>query len=130
MARPVNNQDSYRERLLKNIPSEVLAVYVSAIGIMATGGEDLPIWLQWLMFVLFLAATPLWLVFAQGVRTVWQNVMASVAFVVWAMTFANGPFGTIPGYQEVWGSGFLLLFSGIVAPLVSAAFAKDTPPSR
>jgi len=116
MARAINDQDSYRERLLKVIPSEVLGVYMAANGAVVSMSPS-PVWLQWVIFGLALAATPLWLIFFQSVRSVIQNILAGIGFVIWVMAL-GGPFLTIPGYQPGIGSVFLMVFSGLVAPLV------------
>jgi hypothetical protein len=115
MARVINANDSYRERLLKVIPSEVLGVYMAANGAVVSMDPS-PVWLQWVIFVIALAATPLWLIYFQSVRSVLHNVLAGIGFLIWVMAL-GGPFMTIPGYQPAIGSVFLIVFSGFAAPL-------------
>ena len=123
MPRPVDSQDNYRQMLLKNIPSEVIVAYVAAQGpILAL--DPKPVWALWLVFGLCLAATPFWLIFFQNVTTVLQNVLSSIAFVIWGLTIP-GPFTEIDGYEPAIGSVFLLLFTGLVAPLGSQFFLKN-----
>jgi hypothetical protein len=117
MPRAVNNPaDDYRKRLLKTIPSEVLGAYLAANGLILSMAA--PAWMLWIIFAICLAATPFWLYLYQDVRSVLQIVLSSIAFIIWAMT-VNGPFNTIGGYQNYYGSVLLVLFSGLIAPLLA-----------
>ncbi|MGE3163326.1 MAG: hypothetical protein AB7O52_00295 [Planctomycetota bacterium] len=118
MARAINADDKYRERLLKHIPSEVLGVYLAAAGLI-TSLDDPPVWLLWVLFGLCLVATPFWLVFFMDVKSVLQNVLGCVAFIIWVMTLTGGPFERIDGFETYIGSILLLVFTGLVAPLVA-----------
>jgi hypothetical protein len=121
MGRPVKETDKYRERLLKNIPSEVLGVFVATNGIFLSMVES-PAVAQWLVFGVCLVATPFWLYFFQDVKGPAQIVMATLAFVVWVMSI-EGPFTSIEGYQTYIGSISVILLSGLIAPIVTK-FAK------
>ena len=126
MAREINTGDSYRERLLKLIPSEVLGTYMAVTAaLVSMDPSTMSTVLLWVVFGICLAATPLWLWFGQGVRKVLQIVLTSIAFVIWVMT-VSGPFTTIPDYKPVIGTVFLILFSGLIAPLLGMMVAKQT----
>lgn len=122
MPRPVDQNDNFRQMLLKNIPSEIIAVYVAALGAVFSA-QDPPAWPKWLVFGVCLAATPLWLFFFQDVKKALQLVLASISFVIFGMTIP-GPFDTIPGWIPAIGSVALVLFSGLIAPFLSMAFLK------
>lgn len=122
MARPINQDDTYRERLLKNVPTETIGTFMAANGVIMSV-ENPAVWLLWVVFVLCLGLTPLWLIYGQGVKNVIQNILAAVAFVLWVMTLPGGPFSSIPNYPPLAGSVLLIVFSGVVAPLV-AKFIK------
>ncbi len=122
MARVINPNDTYRERLLKHTPTETLGTFMAANGVIMSA-ENPSVWLLWVVFVLCLVLTPFWLIYGQGVKNVAQNVFAVIAFVLWVMTLSGGPFGTIPDYPPLIGSVLLIVFSGIAAPLV-AKFIK------
>lgn len=117
MPRAIDSGDKYRDRLLKHIPSEVLGVYLAASGLV-TSLETPPIWLLWVLFGVGLVATPLWLIFFMGVKSALQNVLAGVSFVIWVMTLPGGPFDRIDGYETSIGSVALIVFTGLVAPLL------------
>jgi hypothetical protein len=126
MAREINAGDSYRERLLKLIPSEVLGTYMAVnAALISMDPSTMSTVLLWVVFGICLAVTPLWLWFGQGVRKVLQIVLTSIAFVIWVMT-VSGPFTTIPDYKPVIGTVFLILFSGLIAPLLGMMVAKQT----
>ena len=50
--------------------------------------------------------------------------MACISFVIWAMTLVGGPFYSIDGYEAWIGGLFLLLFSGVIFPLLSKLFVN------
>jgi methylenetetrahydrofolate reductase (NADPH) len=75
MARPINPQDTYRERLIKHIPTETLGTFMVASGLVMT--MDKPsIWLLWVVFIICLGLTPLWLIYGMGVKNLVQNILA------------------------------------------------------
>lgn len=126
MAREINTGDNYRDRLLKLIPSELLGTYMAVNAVLISmDPSTMSTVLLWVVFGICLAATPLWLWFGQGVRKVLQIVLTSIAFVIWVMT-VSGPFTTIPDYKPFIGTVFLILFSGLIAPLTGMIVAKQT----
>ncbi len=126
MSRQINSGDNYRERLLKLIPSELLGTYMAAnAALISMDPSTRSTVLSWVVFGICLAVTPLWLWFGQGVRKVLQIVLTSIAFVIWVMTM-SGPFTTIPGYKPFIGTVFLILFSGLIAPLFGMIVARQT----
>jgi hypothetical protein len=126
MAREINTGDNYRDRLLKLIPSELLGTYMAVnAALISMDPSTMSTVLLWVVFGICLAATPMWLWFGQGVRKVLQIVLTSIAFVIWVMT-VSGPFTTIPGYKPFIGTVFLILFSGLIAPLTGMIVAKQT----
>lgn len=116
MSRPINSSDDYMSRLLKNIPSEIVGVYIAASGIPVAQNST---WILWVIFALCLVATPFWLIFKQQVRSWPQIVLTSIAFVIWVMTL-GGPFSSLWPEVTMLGSILLILFTGIFAPLISS----------
>jgi hypothetical protein len=117
MARAINIEDTYRERMLKSVPSEVIGAYLAANGLLMSV-PDPAAWAKWVLFLLCVILTPLWLIFFQEVKSVLQNVLSTVSFLVWGMTVPDGAFSTISGYHPVYGSVLIILFSGLIAPLL------------
>ena len=90
--------------------------------------EKPPAALLWVIWGLFLVATPfyLWLVKPRDEtvpRPWWQVwIFSPIAFFVWSMT-TGGVWGTIPKAAMVGGI-LVMLFTILIFPLVSMAIAK------
>lgn len=127
MARAIkrNEQNAYRERLLKLLPSEVAIGFMAAnAALLSLDPSTLTTVLLWVVFGVCLVATPLWLYFGQEVKNVLQLVITSSAFIIWAMTM-TGPFTTIPIYEPIVGAVLAILFSFVVAPLLGKIVAAQ-----
>lgn len=118
----VNDESEYSKRLLKNIPSEIVGAYL-AINAMLNANPETPIWLSWSIFGVLLVLCPIWLRFGQDVRKAWQLVLSTIAFVIWTMTLP-GAFEDVP-YAASIGGALIIIFSGIIAPMVSKRLPKQ-----
>ena len=107
--------DAYRERLLKYIPSEVIAVYLTLYGLLKSA-NDPPGWIIWAVFAFGLLVTPLYLARVLHVRKRLQLTIATGAFAVWVFA-TGGPFLPLPWYQAVYGSLLLVAYTFVV-PLI------------
>lgn len=105
--------DTYRDRLFKYIPAEVVTLYLGLTATIAAA-SNVPPSLAWVIFVAGVIATPYYLRFAQGVRAPGQLIVSTLAFIVWVFAL-GGPFATIPGYQQVYGAVLLPIFTFFVA---------------
>lgn len=123
MPRPINNQDTYMQMLLKNIPSEIVAAYVAILG--AASLIDSPAWALWLTFGVALVATPIWLIFAQKVKYWLQITISTIGFCIWDMSLEGGAFQSIDGFEAGYGAFILLLFTLLVAPGLTWIFKPD-----
>jgi len=113
-------EGTYLESLLKNIPSEAIAGYLGMTSLMSA----MPVGsaknvLEWLIFAICLGTVPMWMLFGQSKAKWWQIVFACLSFPIWAMTLVDGPFYTISGFQAWIGGILLMLFTGLVFPLLS-----------
>jgi hypothetical protein len=127
MSRGINREDGYLEALVKNMPSEMIAGYLAVMGMLSgTGGP--PGWLLWLVWGLFLVATPfyLWLVKPRSEtapRPWWQVfIFSPIAFFVWSLT-SPGPWQTV-SQAPLAGGVLVIVCSVLIFPLVSMAIAK------
>ena len=123
----MGNGDSYVSRVAKYIPSEVLAFYVGASGLVAswdqTDGATRTAW--WLIFAIGLVGTPAYLLKLSKLKTPWSMhaLISSVAFVIWAYTL-GGPFKLMANYSPQFGSLGLVVFTfaaGMLSPKENAA---------
>lgn len=104
--------DNYFGRLVKFIPAEVVALYVSAGGVVPKGHLH-EIDYLWGIFVACVVITPLymWVVARDEVtkKPIWKNITgATIAFPVWAFAL-GGPFAHLSWYEPFQGS-LLLMF--------------------
>lgn len=113
MPREIKVVQSYQDRLLKLIPTEIIAAYMALQGVVPAAYAK---WATLAIAVILVALTPLYLTRLQGVRHTGQVVMTTLAVVVWLYTL-GGPFQYWGLYQPWIGSVLLVLWT-LVVPLV------------
>lgn len=119
MGREINTNDSYISRLLKNIPSEIIATYLALAGLLKSKIVSINTSvLLWIIFAVLLVATPFWMIFVEKTKMYRQVVFATISFIVWVMVI-GGPFETLGGYDTIIGSILLIICTAIVFPIVS-----------
>lgn len=103
--------DDYFSRLLKYIPAEVVALYVSATGVVPVGHpKRLPY--LWAIFFFCAMATLVYMFLTARdevtKKPIWkQIILATVAFPVWAYAL-GGPFTSLSWYDPLAGSLLLM----------------------
>jgi hypothetical protein len=102
--------DKYKNRLLKYIPAEVVALYLALLGILDASDRGGNAVLQWVIFVFCLVGTYLYLRRVGGVSKQTQLVLSTVAFAVWAFSL-GGPFGLYGWYEPLYGALLLPMFT-------------------
>ncbi|OGA55625.1 MAG: hypothetical protein A3G81_20305 [Betaproteobacteria bacterium RIFCSPLOWO2_12_FULL_65_14] len=110
---PQEKPDTYRDRLFKYIPAEVVTLYLGLSGVLATAA-DAPQFLHWVIFFAGLVGTPFYLLTAQNVTSRTQLVISTLAFAVWVFAL-GGPFKDLAGYKQIYGAVLLPLFTFFVA---------------
>ncbi len=104
--------DKYRDRLLKYIPAEIVAVYIFVQGAIhkldSQSSEYAPIF--WIVFGIFCLFTPLYLWRIQKVRKITQLIISLIAFVIWVFAL-GGPFALLPWYDPVYGEILLPVYT-------------------
>jgi hypothetical protein len=117
--------DTYKdklERVAKYIPGEVLATYLFLNGISATAseGHQRLIWYA-LSFVVCLVCTPLYFHFVgsagDAIRN--QQIVSSIAFILWAYSLGAGFFKEAGLYYPIAAAFAIAIFSlvsGFVVP--------------
>ena len=86
----VQKPDSYFDRFLKYIPSEVIVVYVTICGML---GDSPNVVALWVIYGLCQVAVPVFL-WKIGVKKRKQLIISFVSFYFWAVAY-GGPFRTI-----------------------------------
>ncbi len=107
MAREVKVNQNYKSKLLKLIPSEIIAAYMVIEGIIP---EDRKYIGTLVLSVILLVLVPLYLKKIYKVRRIGQHVFVMIAFLVWIYSL-GGPFK----YWNIWeawiGSSLLILYT-------------------
>lgn len=111
--------DSYRERLLKYIPAEILVLYVAVYGsayAIAASDPLFPLAARWIL-IAGIVAVPLYLMRAEGVTDWVQLVISTAGFVLWTAALGVVPVADLPGYNQVAASIFLPAYV-FLSPLI------------
>jgi hypothetical protein len=107
--------DRYRDRLLKYIPAEVVALYVLLQGIVEAGVRpEHRIAIMWGIFIVLVIATWFYLLRVQHVSKVQQLIISTVAFCIWVFAL-GGPFKAFPWYLPVYGQIVMPIYTFAVA---------------
>lgn len=126
MAREIRQDQIYLDKLLKLIPSEIIAAYLFIQNLIANqpvviGNTDYQIIVLWLVVVVFIIVTPVYLVNVQHVYKMNQIVISSIAFLIWTYSL-GGPF-RLEGWHNPQIAAILLVIWTLIAPI----FIKTTP---
>lgn len=109
MARQIKQENNYQSRLLKLIPSEIIAAYLVIAGFITPGYEH-----GKLLLTVFSAALliliPFYLIRFQSVKGPLQIVFTSLSFIVWVYSM-GGPFVYYGIHEPVFGSSLLVLWT-------------------
>ncbi|MEW6517604.1 MAG: hypothetical protein AB1439_11960 [candidate division FCPU426 bacterium] len=123
MAREIQTVQSYQDRMLKLIPTEIVGAYMALQGVVPPAYAK---WATLIAGVLLVALTPLYLTRLQQVRRTGQVVMTTIAVVVWLYTL-GGPFQYWGLYQPWIGSVLLVLWTLIVPLAVNPKTGAPAP---
>ena len=111
----IPSRDGYFDRLFKYIPAELVAGYIFILGAVKqlTDPEEAKI-VNWLIFAVFAALTPLYLNRVQKVAKTGQLIVSTISFAVWVFAL-GGPFALTGWYNPVYGSILLPVFTLLAA---------------
>ena len=115
MARQIKPENPYQTKLLKLIPSEIIAAYLIIAGFIPAGYVHSKVLLTIITAVL-LILVPLYLIRLQGVKGPFQIVFTSLSFLVWVYSI-GGPFVFYGIHEAVIGSSILVIWT-LLIPLV------------
>jgi len=104
--------DSYRERLIKYIPSETLALFIAFYGITfyLSGSEDwYPLMARWILIAGILG-TVVYLWQAEGVTDLVQLAISTIGFVIWACALGIVTVTSLPFYNAIVAAVLLVVW--------------------
>jgi len=107
MAREVKTDQEYKMKLLKLIPSEIVAAYILVGSIIP---EEYKLWGTMATAVIMLVLIPFYLRRLYDVKRLGQIIYIMVAFVIWIYTLGE-PFRYWGIWQEWIGSALLILYT-------------------
>lgn len=110
--------DTYVTKLIKYIPSEIVAVYIFIEGILnSMNAAGL---LQWIIFAFLLILTPIYMWRVTHDKTqppAWGQIIISFfSFAIWVFAM-GGPFTTLSWYNPLYGSILVALYT-LVIPII------------
>lgn len=104
--------DSYRERLLKYIPAETIALFIAVYGTTyyISGSETwYPLMARWLLIAGTLG-TMLYLWQIEGVTDLVQLALSTIGFVIWVCALGVVTVASLPYYNTVVAAVFLIVW--------------------
>ena len=107
MAREVKTDQDYKSKLLKLIPSEIIAAYILIGGIIPA---DYKYWGCLIAAIILLVLIPFYLRRLYDVKRLGQIIYIMIAFVIWIYTLGE-PFRHWGIWQEWIGSALLILYT-------------------
>ncbi len=132
--------DSFRGRLVKYVPAEIVAIYTSVVGGVISSKPDAHVapWIALGLIVAFLLGTfaYFWFKAPPGVVRNAQLIASPVAFLALAYPIAAPLLGScFIGWVAIVGQGIAALFAWIIVPeekpaaAAPATFAAAPPPT-
>ena len=111
--------DDYKSKLMKYIPGEVVALYVTLEAMVKSSvvaGDSTSAY--WVIFLIGLAGTPFYLWGGAKIWKVKQIVISTMSFAVWVFAL-GGPFESLEWYQahKVYAAMVLPVYTFMVATL-------------
>ena len=123
MAREIRVDQKYRDRLLKLIPSEIIAAYMVLSGIIP---PDRAKWGTLIVSIVLLVLVPFYLWKMQNVQRNSQLIVTMISFVVWLYSL-GGPFAAWGLYESWIGSVILILWTLIIPVVVNPKSQPANP---
>lgn len=111
MAREIKIDDSYLDKLLKLIPSEIVAGYIAIYSIAQDHTNEETIIL--VSSIALLILIPFILRFLQNVTKWGQIVFSMIAFVIWVYSL-GGPFEAYGIHDPVIGSVIIIFYTFLI----------------
>jgi len=112
MARQIKQENSYQSRLLKLIPTEIVAAFLAISGFIPDDYLNARI-LMTLVSIVLLLLIPFYLYFLQGVKGGFQIAFTSISFIIWVYSI-GGPFIYWGIHDAIIGSALLVIWTLLI----------------
>jgi hypothetical protein len=110
---PTSGADGYSDRLIKYIPAEVVALYLTLDALIRSAPE-VPSYVYWGVLIFCFVGTYLYLWRIQKVKKQLQLHISGGAFLVWVFAI-GGPFAHLGWYNPLYAGLLLPMFTFLVA---------------
>ena len=114
---PAPKLDTYFDKVVKYIPSDIVGAWVAAAGIIRSASGVPAATVLWICFAFGVLLTALWKLKQTGLPI--QAGISTGAFVIWVFALPEGPFAHLAWYHPLYGSLVLIgytLVSALVNP--------------
>jgi hypothetical protein len=111
--REIHDQNVYRDKLLKLMPSEIVTAYIVIDGVIPANAKLIG---TIVVSLVLLGLTPVYLLKVSKVNNVGQIVVSTLSFLVWVYTL-GGPFAAL-GIHETWIASAILTLWTLIVPLL------------
>lgn len=110
--------DTYFDKVIKYIPTDVVAAWTVVTSLIASSGAETPkAALLWISYAFGIIITSLWTWLQTEPQkkpvAITQIAISTFAFAIWVAAL-GGPFETLPGYQRLYGSLLLIGYTLVV----------------
>jgi hypothetical protein len=125
--------DGYIDRLLKYIPSEIIALYLGVTNVVPV--QDSSYWLSlWIITIVTALCTPIYMYIMtkeDGQPTAWEQiVISSIAFPIWVFAI-GGPFVQYSWYApKHWIAAVIITFSTFLIGIRKPAESQGAAPPQ
>jgi hypothetical protein len=108
--------DTYFDKIVKYIPSDIIAAWVAATSAIAAAADVPKERILWIVFTFGILLTFLWKLKQTQLRV--QAAISTGAFIVWVFAL-GGPFSSLNWYNPLYGTLVLIgftLVTGLINP--------------
>ena len=116
-------QDNYADRVIKYIPSDIVAAWVAILGLLANAVNVPRTATLWVLFVVMVLITAWWTYKNTAVpgkpAATTQILLSTGSFIVWVFALpGGGPFASLGFYEPLYGSLLVIIYSLVVGLVV------------
>lgn len=126
--------ESYFEKLLRNIPADIVAGWTALQGIIIDQAGNSPT-IQWIVFGVLAFLTPLYVCYMKteppgvALNKIFPCVASLISFTVWVFAL-GGPFmATWPKWYQPFYGSIVLILTTLILPVLEKIFYDSTPPA-
>ena len=114
MAREIKRDQNYGEKLLRLIPSEIVAAYIVVTSVIP---ESAVKWGYLIVSIILFITVPCYMWRIQKVKNILQLIITTIAFAVWTYSLNGGAFKEW-GLYKSWIASVILVLWTLIIPII------------